>query len=436
MASKVYFQDDRAMANEDSLVAKMVTLFEAAGFEEIIKPGDTVAIKVHMGEHNNTGYLRPVYVRALVEKVKSLGGEPVVMDTTTLTYLPFPARATALDHLKTVERNGFNSGTVGCPIIIADGYIGADDVRVDLPEGFVLKEQYVATGIALADAMIVLAHFKGHPLGTYGGSIKNMGVGCVSKRGKHNLHLGGDPRWGLKARPFHPHLCRGKSCDKWMLCDNVCPEGCFHVTETSIEWDASRCTGCFACLFVTMPCGVTGVADEFFDISAAAIADSALAVTKTFKLGKIGYLNMAIDISPWCDCVPFSDRPFVPNLGAFSSRDPVAIDVACIDMSRQSFGMPGSIAEEKGVMFPGIPKLSACGSFVGVSENIQTNTGDRIGLGSKQYELIRPEAGDPTKFLYTQVPTGIKFAPLYKMKPVYPEGGFKRAAEVPIEEVR
>lgn len=436
MTSKVYFMDDRAMATEDSLVAKMLTLFEAGGFEEIVKPGDTVAIKLHMGEHNNTGYLRPVYVRALVDKVKSLGGEPVVMDTTTLTYLPFPSRATALDHLKTVERNGFNSGTVGCPIVVADGYIGSDDVRIDLPEGFVLKEQYVATGIALADAMIVLAHFKGHPLGTFGGSIKNMGVGCVSKRGKHNLHLGGHPKYGLRARPFNPHLCRGKSCDKWMLCDNICPEGTFQVTDGSIEWNADLCTGCFACLFVTMPCGVTGVPDDFFDVSAAAIADSALAVMKTFDPGKVGFINVATDISPWCDCVPFSDRPFIPNLGVFASSDPVSVDVACIEMACNSFGMPGSLAEDKGVMFPGIPKLSACASFVGISENIQTNTGARIGLGSKEYELVRPEPGDPTKHLYSQVPAGIKFARLYKKKPVFPAGGFKQELEVPIEEVR
>ena len=248
MTSKVYFMDDRAMAPEESLVAKMLTVAEAAGFDEIIEPGKTVAIKLHMGEYNNTAYLRPSYVRALVDKVKALGGEPVVMDTTTLPYLPFPSRATAADYLKTVERNGFNSGTVGCPIVVADGFVGTDDVRLDLPEGFVLKEQYVATGFALADAMIVLSHFKGHPLGTFGGSIKNMGVGCASKRGKLNLHLGGHPKYGLKARPFNPHMCRGKECERWMLCQTCCPRYCFTVTEHSIEWNRDKCVGCFACL--------------------------------------------------------------------------------------------------------------------------------------------------------------------------------------------
>jgi len=138
----------------------MLTLFDAAGFHKMIKQGDTVAIKLHMGEYNNTAYLRPVYVRALADKIKSLGGDPIVVDTTTLTYIPFASRASAPDYLKTAARNGFTNESVGCPIVIADGFIGTDDMRIDLPEGFILKEQYVATGIALVDSMIALTHFK------------------------------------------------------------------------------------------------------------------------------------------------------------------------------------------------------------------------------------------------------------------------------------
>lgn len=107
----------------------------------------------------------------------------MVVDTTTLPYFTYASRVTALDHLKTIARNGFSMSTVGCPIVIADGFIGTDDVRIDLPEGFILKEQYIGAGIALADAMIMLSHFKGHPMGTFGGALKNMGVGCASKRG-------------------------------------------------------------------------------------------------------------------------------------------------------------------------------------------------------------------------------------------------------------
>src|SRR5688500_3454175 len=112
MASKVWYMNARSESPQTGLVAKMLTVFDAAGFEQLIKPGDIVAIKIHCGEYNNTAYLRPVYPRALADKVKELGGRPFVCDTTTLTYSPHASRATELDLLMTAERNGFTSAAL------------------------------------------------------------------------------------------------------------------------------------------------------------------------------------------------------------------------------------------------------------------------------------------------------------------------------------
>jgi len=81
----------------------------------------------------------------------------------------------------TAERNGYNSATLGCPFIYADGFMGTDDLRVDLPQGYILKEAYIAEAIAAADVLITLTHFKGHPEGVIGGAIKNLGIGAQSK---------------------------------------------------------------------------------------------------------------------------------------------------------------------------------------------------------------------------------------------------------------
>lgn len=437
--AKVYFMDDRSQSIQTSLVAKMLTLFDAAGFGEMVRPGEVVAIKLHMGEFNNTAYLRPVYVRALVEKVKSLGGDPMVVDTTSLPYWPFASRATALDYLNTVARNGFTHASLGCPVVIADGYIGTDDVRVDLPEGFILKEQYVATGIALADCMIALTHFKGHPMGTYGGAIKNIGVGCASKRGKLNLHLGGHPKYGLNARHWMPERCLKEECPDYQVCLNLCPSGAIVHTKKSVEFRRKKCVGCLACVGVVTMCGVGFLPDDYFDATAAAIADSALAAVKAIGgPSKVGYINLAVDISPWCDCVNFSDRPIVPNLGLFASRDPVAVDSACLQRAKESAGVPGSLAQAKGAMDPGLPKFSACGSFLGVSEEIQPNVGEKIGLGSRQFELEEvPVPEDRTPFLCTQLPAGLKLGKLFAKKgDVYPPRGFKREGEVDLEDMR
>jgi uncharacterized Fe-S center protein len=178
--------------------------------------------------------------------------------------------------------------------------------------------------------------------------------------------------------------------------------------------------------------------DDFFEATAAAIADSALAAVKAVGEGKVGYINMALDISPWCDCVNYSDRPIVPNLGLFASWDPVAVDSACIQKVKDSAGMPESLALTKGAMDPGIPKFSACGSFLGVSEEIQPNVGQKIGMGTRDYELVEvAEAEDPTPFLCATVPAGAKLGPLFTKKgDIYPSEGFKRLEEVDFEDVR
>src|SRR4030067_1014155 len=141
-----------------------------------------------MGEAYNVGYLRPIIGRTLVEALKERGCRPFVTDTTTMPYHPWISRALAIDYLETANNNGFNQSSMGCPVIIADGWLGTDDVIVDLGgRGNYLKKQFVGRAIADADAILSVAHFKGHPAGGYGGAIKNIGVGGASKRGKMNI---------------------------------------------------------------------------------------------------------------------------------------------------------------------------------------------------------------------------------------------------------
>ena len=87
------------------------------------------------------------------------------------------SRSSELDILLTAERNGYSSAVLGCPFVCADGFIGTSDLRVDIPEGYPLKEAYVAQAIAAADTLITLTHFKGHSMGIIGGALKNLGIG-------------------------------------------------------------------------------------------------------------------------------------------------------------------------------------------------------------------------------------------------------------------
>jgi len=157
LSSKVYYFGPRTPPSD---VVKGQRLFEVAGLNECFKNGDSVAIKIHCGEWNNTGYLRPSFVAAIVDTVKEYGGDPFVCDTTTC-YLV--SRGTGLDMVKTAARNGFTAQTLGCPFIVADGNYGLDEVEVPVKDGILLKRAYMAEAIANADSLIVLTHFKGHP---------------------------------------------------------------------------------------------------------------------------------------------------------------------------------------------------------------------------------------------------------------------------------
>ena len=417
MASKVYYMDGRSYSPQTSMVSKMLTVFEAAGFDSLIKRGDLVAIKIHCGEWDNTAYLRPVYARSIADRVKALGGRPFVCDTTTLPYAMTSSRGTALDIMVTAERNGTTSAALGCPFICADGFLGADDYRVELPEGYILREAFIAQAIAAADVLITLTHFKGHSIGVFGGSIKNLGIGAQSKRGKHNVHMGGHPKYSYKASTiFHPENCKGRQQAGWEVLEQVCPYNLFHVTENSIEWEREKCCDCLCCLGPMSSRGIFELSTDNFKATNAAIADACLATVKAVGKDKVAYINMAIDLTARCDCAGFSDTPILPHLGVFAGRDPVAVDKACLDKSKETAGIPGTIADEMGVLDAGVHKFDTCSPILsGLSEDIQVNTGEIIGLGVRDYELVQVEEKPMEAFVFPPDPryAGIRMRELF-----------------------
>ena len=444
MDSKVYYMDARSNSPQTSLVAKMIAVFEAAGFEKLIKPGDLVAIKLHCGEWNNTAYLRPVYARTIADKVRSLGGRPFVCDTITLPYSLYPSRSTGLDFMITAERNGYNSATLGCPFIFADGFMGTDDYRVDLPEGFILKEAYIAEAIAAADVLIVLSHFKGHGTGVIGGAIKNLGIGAQSRRGKFSVHMGGHPEYGFGICTFHPEKFKGKENDKnWHELEECCPFNLIHVIGDTVTWENEKCNNCMACASPMFSRGLVELFAENLQATDAAIADGCLGAVKAVGKGKVAFINLAIDIAALCDCTGFADVSILPDLGVFAGYDPVAIDKACVDKARETAGIQGSKAEEKHVLECGKRKFEVCSAgWPGLNEETQLNVGELIGLGTRKYKLV-PVAEKKLQdiaFPPDPRPAGVRFQHLYAKLHPYPyeryEGkGFLREDKVDLKRV-
>jgi len=411
--AKIWFMDARAKRFLESIAIKGREILEYSGWLDNLKPGDLVAVKTHMGEAYNVGYLRPIIIRTLVEALKAKGCRPFVTDTTTMPYHPWISRTLAIDHLETANMNGFNQGTMGCPIIIADGWLGTDDVIVDLEgRGTHLTKQFVARAIADADAVLSVAHFKGHPAGGYGGAMKNIGVGGASKRGKMNLHgaLAGD-------KPvFNNELCPGRSCEWWETCEACCPEGGITITDEGFEVDEEACVYCFSCANLCVNMAGVGAIQRFDLLPALGrrIADSALAAVMTKDPGMNFFMNYAIDISPACDCYGWTDTPIVNGLGILASTDPVAVDKACIDMMNEAPGLTNSEAEDFGAMAPGDKKLNI---IKGKDIEPQVYGGVENGLGTTDYEIEEVPLDRSQQTIAKYYPE----IPARKLKPMYAE---------------
>lgn len=330
---EVFYVDSRAVVLEPdkwyqpklSLVNKLRRLIDESGILDEIEKGDLVAVKTHFGDRGTTKTLRSVYIRTVVEKVIEAGGKPFVTETTGLGMIR--PRCTALGRLEIAEENGYTQQTLKAPIIIADGLIGLDFVEVPI-EGKFLKKVYVAKAIAEADAVVFCTHFKLHMQSGIGGSIKNAGVGCVAKPSKFDLHAKGYPR------------IVADKCTKCGKCVEICPVNAILNYEI-IEERCLRCTGC------AEVCKEGAIDIEWLlgkEVSDR-IVECARGVANVAK--KFAFLNFILDVTPHCDCHPYSDNSLISDLGILASKDMVSIDKASFDLYKSSQPISDLLSRER-----------------------------------------------------------------------------------------
>ncbi len=311
MESRVYYSNLRTTDNR-SLLEKLDRLLEKSGFDTIDFNNHYAAIKLHFGESGNLAFLRPNWAKVVVDRVKKNGGKAFLTDCNTL-YVG--SRKNAIDHLETASLNGFNPLTTGAHVIIADGLKGDDDVEVPV-DGKCVTKAKIGRAVMDADIFISLTHFKGHEATGFGGTMKNIGMGCGSRRGKMEMHNQGKPKV-LTAK------CIG--CHK---CTLSCAHSAQTFTNGKCSIDMEKCVGCGRCLPV---CPVNAIVPTV-DNSAEELNMRMMEYTKAVVQNRpCFHISLVIDVSPLCDCYGCNDLPIVPNIGMFASFDPVALDQACAD---------------------------------------------------------------------------------------------------------
>lgn len=251
--AKVYFTREISPEN-------VVRMYEMLG----VKLPGKVAVKVHSGEEGNQNYLHPEFMRPMVEEV-----DGTIVECNTAYD---GARDTTEKHEKLMAAHGWTD-YFDVDIMDADG----PDLVFPIENGRVLSENLVGGHLANYSSMLVLSYFKGHPMGGYGGALKQLSIGCASNEGKVNIHTGGATRK------------QGEFWDK-------------HAEQ-----------------------------DDFLE----AMAEAAETVVNHFG-SNLAYINIACNLSVDCDCCAVAEDPCMADIGIFASLDPVAIDQACIDAVKNS----------------------------------------------------------------------------------------------------
>lgn len=367
--SKVYFTDFRAR-NGLNLLQKLERLMKKAGIENIDFHNKYVAIKIHFGEPGNLAYLRPNYAKVVADVVKELGGKPFLTDCNTL-YVG--GRKNALDHLETAYLNGFTPFSTGCHVIIADGLKGTDEAYVDIDKEYV-KTAKIGRAIMDADIVISLNHFKGHEQTGFGGAIKNIGMGSGSRAGKMEMHSAGKPNVNLE------------KCRKCRQCIKICAHDAISYDEEGrAHIDHNKCVGCGRCIGVCNFDAIETPFDEAVDVLNRKMAEYAYAVVKDRPQF---HISLICDVSPNCDCHAENDVPIVPDIGMLASFDMVALDKACADLVNSQKPFENSYLGDqlkKGVK----ERDNFHTNHPNTHWESQIEHGEKIGLGSSDYELIK-----------------------------------------------
>lgn len=314
--SKVFFIDIKKINLLPELVLK-------AGLTKVVHKDNFTAIKIHFGEEGNIGYIKPHLVKPVIDLVKEQKAIPFLTDASTIYK---GKRSDAVNHCLVAAEHGFTIDTCGAPVIIADGLRG-NSYKIVAVNGKHFSSVKIAQDIYYADSMVCLSHFKGHELSGFGGTLKNLGMGCGAKAGKYEMH-----------NSVLPDIDTGK-CTGCRVCFKWCPVQAISLLNKKAVIDPKKCVGCGDCILSCSFHAVQITWNETYTAVQEKIAEYAAGVLAN-KKNKCLYVNFLNHITAYCDCYPsqHKDKPLIADIGIVASLDPVSIDQASADLVNQAAG--------------------------------------------------------------------------------------------------
>ena len=355
MSSKVYSIKASIDDGPEKISEKARRLFKAGGFASCFKENDFTAVKVHVGEDGNTTHVKASYIRGLVNELLELNTKPFVTDTTTL-YVG--RRHNAVDHAILAKEHGFCLEGLGIPFIVPDGLSGTAETAVKI-NGQISKEVFIAYDITRCQSILSVAHVTGHMAAGLGATLKTMGMGCASKKGKMTQHAA-------------LTLNISDDCTLCGVCYDHCPADAITLDDVKAHINQDKCIGCAECMALCRFGAITCNWGRETDVLQKSIAEHALGALKG-KEKNATFFNFLLSITKDCDCFDTPNmRKIVEDIGIIASTDPVAVDKAALDLVEKKSGK----------------KLAKLLGNAKLDTSCQIKHGESIGLGSNNYELI------------------------------------------------
>jgi len=342
VVNKVYFRAIDSYSKTEEISNAASELLKKLVEEESVSLEKFIPLKVHFGEKGNKTFIGPKNFSGIVNYLKEKNIESAYIETNVLYR---GERTTEEKHLKLAKEHGFTE----IPIIIADGEHGEAFEEIEINKKNFNKCK-IGKEIANKKQLIVISHFKGHALAGFGGAIKQLGMGCASRGGKLAQHANSIP----KISSFKCKACNA--------CAKTCPENAITVDKKA-KINKDKCIGCASCMAV---CPYGAISNSWFASISKSFNERLAEYAYAAAVDKNNiYITFAFNITRNCDCDGHSMKPIVADVGVFASTDAVAIDKACLDMLDKNNG--------KTVFRRGRATLDYA---------------EKIGLGSKQYELV------------------------------------------------
>jgi uncharacterized protein len=354
MKSKVFMIKTGAADTVDAVKEKLALLIDKSNVLSCVEKGDSAAVKIHFGEAGNTGFVDPRYAGVICRAAAQKGALPFLSDTNTLYG---GRRTNSADHRQLALEHGFTPAATGAELDIPDDRAPGNTVEIPVNLTYI-KTATIALPYIRANALIGIAHFKGHLLTGFGGALKNIGMGCATRKGKLAQHSDVAP-FVVTAQ------CTG--CNK---CVEICPVKAIVLKDGKSFVDATKCIGCASCIAACKFQAINLDWEGGGKRAPSKVVEYAKAVLDR-KKGKTAFFNFAVHITAECDCLAKDDPSIVPDVGILASSDPVAIDKASYDLCVQKAG--SDVFELAHPHRDGVKQLEYAAS---------------LDLGSLDYELI------------------------------------------------